>query len=128
MHRTSELKLCLDKVNHITHRCKKSVKANDNQEEVVVLVDEMLNSEFCLLPEGSWYRQADLSSALLTGCVPILTCDAFVPPFAGLIDWKGVALLYYGRSKEEVRQLIKEIKIDHIRRLRQKGNLKHLRT
>ena len=55
--------------------------------------------------------------------VPVVTCDAFVLPFMEVIDWRSTALLYYGRSKSEVRDLIKEVKIDHINRLRLKGKI-----
>ena len=74
MQRTTELKLCTDEVNHITHRCKsKSAKEADESETALLLADEMLNSEFCLLPERSWYRQTDLTSALSAGCIPGMT-------------------------------------------------------
>ncbi|KAG8269752.1 Exostosin-2 [Homalodisca vitripennis] len=47
---------------------------------------------FCLVLRGARLGQPTLLEALAAGCIPIVTADAMVMPFADIIDWKRAAL------------------------------------
>ncbi|CAH1390204.1 unnamed protein product [Nezara viridula] len=48
---------------------------------------------FCLVLRGARLGQPTLLDALAAGCIPIISADTIVLPFADVIDWKRVSLL-----------------------------------
>ncbi|XP_066901617.1 exostosin-2 [Halyomorpha halys] len=48
---------------------------------------------FCLVLRGARLGQPTLLDALAAGCIPIISADTIVLPFADVIDWKRASLL-----------------------------------
>ena len=109
-----------DRSDHVQNRC--TWNKLESGVELVSLKTAMSQSQFCILPHDSWYQQTDLSLALSTGCIPVITSSMFVLPFASLIDWKETAVILNGQTDwEQIFSALTEIQPMRIKKLQLKG-------
>ncbi|XP_014260737.1 exostosin-2 [Cimex lectularius] len=49
--------------------------------------------EFCLVMRGARLSQPSLIDAMAAGCIPIVSADTIVMPFADVLDWRRAAIM-----------------------------------
>merc|ERR1711924_157016 len=72
--------------------------------------ERMSRSHFCLVPRGSSAWTIHLYESFFFGCIPVLLSDDFEPPFADVVDWRGLSVKWGERDPRGMRGLLEHLR------------------
>nr|CAG4635959.1 EOG090X01LY [Eubosmina coregoni] len=105
-------------------RCSNAVlntRLRCRQSEIYSYPDVLKNGTFCLVIRGLRLGQPTLMDALAAGCIPVIISDAYVLPYADVIDWKRVVLHIYEEDLNQLMAMLQTVTSDRVADMRKSG-------